>query len=150
MRARGRLTLLAYLSWCSAQQQYAHPFQNVTELEQFFDANTGPGLWKWRHYFTIYDKHLSRFRGTDAKLIEIGIFSGGGLLMWRHYLGPKATIAGALRHAFAGVLHPCSSDDHPACRPRHLAACQDLRQEPGVRQAGPNLRGQPGRPKVVG
>lgn len=88
------IILLAWVPWCSARQQYTHPFQNITELELFFDANTGPGIWKWRHYFTIYDKHLGRFRGTDAKLIEIGIFSGGGLRMWRNYLGPKATIAG--------------------------------------------------------
>lgn len=76
-------------------QSAPHPFDKVTDLERFFDANTvGAGLWKWRHYFTIYDKHISRFRGTDAKILEVGIFSGGGLRMWRHYLGSQAYVAG--------------------------------------------------------
>lgn len=65
------------------------------ELETYFEEHTeGPGLWKWRHYFPIYERHLARFRDREITFAEIGIYSGGSLAMWRHYLGPKALIVG--------------------------------------------------------
>src|SRR3954451_14611077 len=65
------------------------------DLERYFDAQVeGPGIWKWRHYFPIYERHLSRFRGQAVHLVEIGVFSGGSLPMWREYLGPRSRITG--------------------------------------------------------
>jgi predicted O-methyltransferase YrrM len=64
-------------------------------LEQFFDAKTqGHGIWKWRHYFDIYDRHFRRFVDTEVNILEIGVYSGGSLEMWRNYFGPKAKIYG--------------------------------------------------------
>jgi len=54
----------------------------------------GPGLWKWDHYLDIYHELFSKFRGTDVHILEIGIYSGGSLKMWREYFGEKATIYG--------------------------------------------------------
>jgi SAM-dependent methyltransferase len=72
-------------------------------LEQYFDANTtGPGLWKWRHYFPVYERHFGRFVGASPRIAEIGIFSGGSLRMWREYFGPRTHIYGL--------------DLEPACR----------------------------------
>jgi hypothetical protein len=64
-------------------------------LREFFDGRKeGPGIWKWEHYFDIYDRHLSKFRGTEVCVLEIGVFSGGSLDMWRDYFGPDAKIHG--------------------------------------------------------
>ena len=64
-------------------------------LEAYFDqVQEGPGVWKWRHYFDLYDKHFKRFRGTSVRFAEVGIYSGGSLKMWRSYFGPAATIIG--------------------------------------------------------
>lgn len=64
-------------------------------LRGYFDARTtGRGIWKWHHYFDLYHRHLQKFVGTDACLVEIGVFSGGSLEMWRHYLGPRARVTG--------------------------------------------------------
>ncbi len=64
-------------------------------LMQYFDAHEhGLGIWKWSHYFDAYERHLSKFVGSAATLLEIGIYSGGSLEMWRHYLGPLARIVG--------------------------------------------------------
>lgn len=64
-------------------------------LETHFDSVTeGPGVWKWRHYFDMYHKHLEKFRGTDAVIVELGVCGGGSLIMWQEYFGPKATIIG--------------------------------------------------------
>ena len=66
-----------------------------SELEAYFDAHTaGPGVVKWQHYFDIYDRHLSRFRGKAVHLVEIGVASGGSLQLWRDYLGPGCCITG--------------------------------------------------------
>jgi hypothetical protein len=57
-------------------------------LERYFDDHReGPGLWKWRHYFDIYERHFARFVGEEVHLLEIGIFSGGSIDMWRRYFG---------------------------------------------------------------
>ncbi|MEO7457114.1 MAG: class I SAM-dependent methyltransferase [Gemmatimonadaceae bacterium] len=64
-------------------------------LRDFFDARTtGAGVWKWRHYFDIYHRHLEKFVGRDVHLLEIGVYSGGSLEMWREYLGAKSVIHG--------------------------------------------------------
>lgn len=67
----------------------------VSPLQAIAEAHTdGPGIYKWEHYFDIYDRHLSRFRGQDVRLLEIGVAGGGSLGMWREYLGPSAQICG--------------------------------------------------------
>lgn len=67
----------------------------MNDLERFFEARrTGPGIWKWQHYFEIYDRHFAKFRGTAVRLVEIGIYSGGSLDMWRDYFGGMAHIIG--------------------------------------------------------
>jgi predicted O-methyltransferase YrrM len=66
-----------------------NPFRVFAE-----QRTTGRGIWKWDHYFDIYDRHFARFRHTPATVLEIGVYSGGSLEMWRDYFGPTATIIG--------------------------------------------------------
>jgi hypothetical protein len=71
------------------------PERSPNPLEQYFDAHReGPGIWKWRHYFDIYHRHLAGFVGRPVNVLEVGIYSGGSLGMWRNYFGPGATIFG--------------------------------------------------------
>jgi cephalosporin hydroxylase len=64
-------------------------------LATYFENHTeGPGLWKWRHYFDIYHRHLARFRGQPVRMVEIGVFGGGSLGMWREYFGADTHIYG--------------------------------------------------------
>ena len=75
----------------ASKQAVAEP----SPLESFFDAHlSGRGIWKWRHYFDIYHRHLSHFRGEDIRILEIGVYSGGSLEMWRDYFGPQCHIIG--------------------------------------------------------
>ncbi|RPJ74815.1 MAG: class I SAM-dependent methyltransferase [Alphaproteobacteria bacterium] len=64
------------------------------ELEQIFFNNTDRLINKWSHYFEIYDRHFSRFRNKEIVILEIGIFQGGSLQMWKKYFGDKAKIYG--------------------------------------------------------
>jgi len=69
--------------------------EDTNPLRHFFqERRTGPGIWKWDHYFDIYDRHFRRFRGTDVHVLEIGVYSGGSLDMWRDYFGPGCSMYG--------------------------------------------------------
>ncbi len=66
----------------------------MNDLEKHFTENTGRLIHKWNHYFDIYDRHFSRFRGTDVHIVEFGVSQGGSLHMWKEYFGPDAKIFG--------------------------------------------------------
>jgi hypothetical protein len=68
---------------------------NTNVFEEFFDGHaSGNGIWKWRHYFDIYEKHFAKFRGKSVNVLEIGVYSGGSLEMWERYFGTNANIYG--------------------------------------------------------
>jgi len=91
---RGYTTWRYRNPWATSSERIDAPDQS-NPLRLFFDAHTeGPGIWKWRHYFDIYDRHLGRFRGRKVRILEIGIYSGGSLEMWRDYFGPVCEIYG--------------------------------------------------------
>lgn len=72
-----------------------HEPPDANPLRTFFDQRTsGPGIWKWLHYFDIYHRHLAPFRGRTVNMVEIGVYSGGSLDMWLDYFGDRATIHG--------------------------------------------------------
>ncbi len=81
-----RVAFYAGESWASLSD---NPFY------AFFTANkSGRPLDKWVHYFPIYQRHLSRFRGRPCHVLEIGVYRAGGLKMLSHYLGPQAYLVG--------------------------------------------------------
>lgn len=71
-----------------------HDTQNP--LKTFFEQRRGGGrgIWKWLHYFEVYHRHLEKFRGKKAELVEIGVYSGGSMEMWADYLGDGCSIHG--------------------------------------------------------
>jgi hypothetical protein len=91
----------------NANDFYVAPAEAESRLERsalvnYFIDNKSRALWKWGHYFPIYDKHFERFRGSAVKMLEIGIYKGGSLQMWRDYFGETATIFGIdINPAFA-------------------------------------------------
>lgn len=62
------------------------------------------GTDKVRHGFTqVYAQALAPLRESARSLLEVGVFLGGSLLMWRDFL-PHATIHGVDLFADAGVF----------------------------------------------
>ena len=61
--------------------------------EAFFE-NRGRPVHKWQHYLDIYERNLACYRDRPLFFLEIGIFDGGSLDMWRRYFGAEATIVG--------------------------------------------------------
>ncbi len=66
----------------------------MNDLEKYFTGNTGRLIHKWQHYFEIYDRHFSRFRGSDVHVVEFGVSQGGSMQMWKDYFGPDAKLFG--------------------------------------------------------
>lgn len=72
----------------------ADRFAPTSDLGRIYDGKVGNPVNKWHHYIEIYESHLARFRGTDFRMLEIGVQRGGSIEMWREYFGPAATIYG--------------------------------------------------------
>lgn len=66
----------------------------MNDLEKYFSENAGRLIHKWMHFFDVYDRHFSRYRGKEVVILEIGVFHGGSLQMWKSYFGDKAQIHG--------------------------------------------------------
>jgi len=66
----------------------------MNDLEIYFNNNTEREITKWMHYFDVYDRHFSRFRNKNIVVVEIGVFRGGSLQMWKKYFGENAKIYG--------------------------------------------------------
>lgn len=67
---------------------------NRNELLDYFEHNEKRMMHKWMHYFEIYERHFSKFKGQEMSLLEFGVLHGGSLQMWKHFFGPKAKIYG--------------------------------------------------------
>lgn len=49
-------------------------------------------LTKWMHYFEIYERELTRFRARPITFLEVGIFKGGSIPMWKSYFCEGSTL----------------------------------------------------------
>jgi hypothetical protein len=63
-------------------------------VAELFFENTGPLAHKWLHFLPIYESLLGCHVGSEVRMLEIGVFQGGSLALWRRYLGDRATIFG--------------------------------------------------------
>lgn len=66
----------------------------MNDLRKIFSSHEGNTIHKWDHYFEIYDRYFSRYRGKAPVILEIGVYKGGSLQMWQKYFGPDAKIYG--------------------------------------------------------
>jgi hypothetical protein len=70
---------------------------------------TFPGGHKWTHYFPIYEAIFGPVRSEPLRILEIGIWHGASLKLWRQYFDhPKTIIVGV------DVLPECVRFDSPA------------------------------------
>ncbi len=65
----------------------------MNSLLQFFEENSESNcIHKWMHYFEIYDNFFKRYKNQAVTILEIGVYQGGSLNMWRNYFGQNAEI----------------------------------------------------------
>lgn len=68
--------------------------QEPNALRSIFENHSGHAILKWDHYIEIYERYFSRFRYSEVVILEIGIYQGGSLQIWKEYFGSKAKIYG--------------------------------------------------------
>lgn len=66
----------------------------ATAFARLFYAHRGRPASKWTHYLDVYERHLDPWRGRQVRFLEIGVWQGGSIELWRDYLGPQAVIFG--------------------------------------------------------
>ena len=49
---------------------------------------------KHEKYFDVYEENFSKYKGKKITFVEVGIFNGGSLKIWKEYFGPDAKIIG--------------------------------------------------------
>ena len=49
---------------------------------------------KHKNYFKIYDELLTPYKNKKITFVDIGVFSGGSLFMWKDFFGRQAKIIG--------------------------------------------------------
>jgi len=65
------------------------------KLVKYFNENQNKNsITKWVHYFDIYERHFNAFINKNVKVLEIGVWQGGSLKMWKEYFGKEAQIIG--------------------------------------------------------
>ena len=47
----------------------------------------GKRIHKWLHYLEIYHRYFNKFMGKEVHVVEVGVFGGGSLDMWKSYFG---------------------------------------------------------------
>lgn len=66
----------------------------MIEIEDIFFNNLSKKCDKWYPYLHAYEKHLSKFKGKECKILEIGVQNGGSLELWHNYFGNQCKIYG--------------------------------------------------------
>lgn len=103
LRSRGQPDMRQF----SADKGEFERRRNGLDLEGIFANHDGRIVHKWLDYIPTYARFLEPYRGTPAKVLEIGVSHGGSLDVWRRFLGPEATIFGIDNNpACAGYVDP--------------------------------------------
>lgn len=54
----------------------------------------GRGIWKWTNSLVAYQRHFGVLSGHNVKMAEVGVQSGGSILMWQAVLGADCHVYG--------------------------------------------------------
>lgn len=73
----------------SVELGYERPQGELFELFQSADH-----VHKWHHFFRVYEEQFGAFRDRPVRMLEIGVFRGGSLSMWKQWLHADSVIVG--------------------------------------------------------
>lgn len=68
--------------------------QHPSFREWYNGHNEGRGIWKWANALDAYQRHFARMVGTPVAVSEVGVQSGGSILMWKAVLGEQIKFYG--------------------------------------------------------
>jgi len=107
--------------------QYFDPVERVAGSRRETPSGSGvyqqwaslPGGHKWLHYFEVYDELFAGLRTRPIRMLEIGVYQGGSLRMWRKVLHADSLIVGI------DIDPACARFDSPGERVRVRIGSQD-------------------------
>lgn len=67
---------------------------DLNGFEKFFYSTGHRPMRKWLHYLDIYNRHLEKYIGKAPVVMEIGVYRGGSLQMWKNYFGEGTRVIG--------------------------------------------------------
>ena len=94
LRANKGIVDMAFDADLSIHEDIKSKYNFDEELLNLFVGNEGQPIHKWHHYIPLYDRYFSRFRDSPVRFLEIGVWKGGSLQMWRKYFVENAIIYG--------------------------------------------------------
>ena len=65
----------------------------MSELKKYFLELENYST-KWEKYFDVYENLLSKYKNKNITFVEIGIFNGGSLKLWKKFFGENSKIIG--------------------------------------------------------
>ncbi len=65
---------------------------NARYFRDFLSRTDDRTLFKMDHYLDIYDLLLAGWKGRNISFLEIGVYKGGSLRMWREFFAPDARL----------------------------------------------------------
>lgn len=61
----------------------------------WYDSHeVGRGIWKWSNSLDSYQRHFGPLAGMPLSIAEVGVQSGGSMLMWKAVLGAQCFVHG--------------------------------------------------------
>jgi len=67
---------------------------NMNDLQKYFYEISELPIYKWEHYFNIYETYFSKYRSRPILMMEIGVQTGGSTRMWKSYFHKDSKIVG--------------------------------------------------------
>lgn len=61
-------------------------------FEEYFKTTDDRVLMKWAHYYDIYERDLARYRDRPISFLEIGVFKGGSIPMWKAFFAKDSRL----------------------------------------------------------
>jgi hypothetical protein len=58
-------------------------------LETIFYNNQDRLIHKWDCYFSVYERYFRKYRNKPVIILEVGVFHGGSLQMWKNTLAKR-------------------------------------------------------------
>ena len=65
---------------------------SVSFFNEYLPRSGDKVMTKWAHYFAVYEREFSRFRQEPVSFMEIGIFKGGSIPMWKEFFHPESRL----------------------------------------------------------
>lgn len=64
----------------------------MTYFDEYFQQTDERAVSKWAHYFQVYTRELTRFRKAPISFLEIGVWQGGSIPMWKGFFAEGSTL----------------------------------------------------------